>query len=101
MRRAGRFRWPPRDTGYPWEGLQGAIVLAELLSRAGYPAWDWEEQALLRAVEFLYEIGWPAEGDDEWQIWLINHAYGTNFPAETATNPGKNMGWTDWTFGSR
>lgn len=101
MRRGGRFRWPPRKTGYAWEGLQGAIVLAQILSRAGYPAWQWENQALLRAVQFLYDIGWPAEGDDEWQIWLINHAYNTNFPAHTPTNPGKNMGWTDWAFPSR
>lgn len=101
MRRAGRFQWPPRKTGYPWEGLQGAVVLAELLSRAGYPAWEWENQALLRAVQFLYDIGWPAEGDDEWQIWLINHAYNANFPTQTPANPGKNMGWTDWAFPGR
>ncbi|MCI0398635.1 MAG: alginate lyase family protein [Chloroflexi bacterium] len=97
MRRSGRFRWPPRKTGYPWEGLQGTVVLAEILSRAGYPAWEWEDQALLRAVQFLHDIGWPAEGDDQWQVWLINHAYGADFPATTPTRPGKNMGWTDWT----
>jgi hypothetical protein len=100
MRRGGRFDWPPSKTGYAWEGLQGAVVLAEILSRAGYPVWEWEQQALLRAVEFLYSIDWPAEGDDEWQVWLINHAYDTDFPAVTPTRPGKNMGWTDWTMGN-
>ena len=98
MRRGGRFRWPPRRTSYAWEGLQGALVLAEILSRAGYSAWDWEEQALLRAVEFLYALDWPAEGDDLWQVWLINQAYDADFPALTPERPGKNMGWTDWTF---
>jgi hypothetical protein len=97
MRRGGRFDWPPQKTGYPWEGLQGALVMAEILSQAGYPTWEWENQALLRAVEFLYAIDWPAEGDDEWQLWLINEAYNADFPAVTPARPGKNMGWTDWT----
>jgi len=99
MRRAGNFRWPPKKTQYAWEALQGAVVQAELLSRAGYPAWQWEEQALLRAVQFLHQIEWPAQGDDQWQPWLINAAYGAGFPAESPARPGKNMGWTDWTHG--
>lgn len=97
MRRGGKFRWPPKRTNYPWGGLQGALVQAEMLCRAGYPAWEWEDSALLRAVEFLYEIEWPPTGDDEWQPWLVNYAYGTDFPAPVTTRPGKNMGWTDWT----
>jgi hypothetical protein len=100
MRRAGQFAWPPKETQYAWEALQGAVVQAELLQRAGYPAWQWQQQALLRAARFLYEIGWEAEGDDEWQVWLLNAAYGTDFPAHSPARPGKNMGWTDWTHGS-
>lgn len=100
MRRGGDFRWPPKRTGYVWEALQGALVQAELLSRAGYPAWQWEEQALLRAASFLYELGWEANGDDTWQPWLLNYAYGTDFPTTTPARPGKNMGWTDWTHGA-
>ena len=97
MRRGRKFRWPPKRTDYAWEGLQGALVQAEILHRAGFPTWEWEDRALLRAVQFLYDIGWEAEGDDEWQVWLVNHAYGTAFPATTPARPGKNMGWTDWT----
>jgi hypothetical protein len=97
MRRGRGFRWPPKRTNYPWGALQGALVQAELLHRAGYPAWEWEDRALLRAVQFLYDIGWSAEGDDEWQIWLVNHVYNTDFPAALPAQPGKNMGWTDWT----
>ena len=99
MRRGGSFQWPPQKTGYAWEGLQGALVQAEILHRAGYPAWEWEDQALLRAVQFLHGIGWEAEGDDEWQPWLINYYYGTSFPVVIGARPGKNMGWTDWTHG--
>ena len=97
MRRGGKFQWPPKETGYAWEALQGAIVQAELLHRAGYPVWEWEDRALLRAVRFLYGIGWESEGDDEWQLWLINYAYGTDFPTSAQAVPGKNMGWTQWT----
>ncbi len=96
MRRGGSFTWPPGKTGYAWEGLQGALVQAEILHRAGYDTWNWEDQALLRAVQFLYSIGWDATGDDEWQLWLINFSYGTEYAANAPVSAGKNMGWTDW-----
>ena len=79
------------------EPLQGALVQAELLHRAGYLVWEWEDRALLRAAQFLYDIGWQPDGDDEWLPWLINFAYETDFPSSTPVRPGKNMGWTDWT----
>ena len=97
MRRGGKFRWPPRETGYAWEALQGALVQAEILRRSGFPAWEWQDQALFRAVQFLCDIGWNPEGDDLWLPWLVNYAYGTDFPVTTPVEPGKNMGWTDWT----
>ncbi|MEM7111166.1 MAG: alginate lyase family protein [Chloroflexota bacterium] len=100
MRRAGGFTWPPEETTYAWEGLQGAVVQAEILARAGYSTWAWEDEALLRAVQFLYGIGWQAEGDDRWQTWIVNKAYGQTFVPEAGTvHPGKNMGWTNWTHG--
>lgn len=97
MRRGGDFRWPPDETGYPWEALQGSLVQAEILCRAGYPTWEWEDRALLRAAEFLYGIGWVPEGDDVWQPWLLNNVYGADYPSTITTRPGKNMGWTEWT----
>jgi hypothetical protein len=97
MRRAGAFTWPPAKTDYAWEGLQGALVQAQLLTRAGYPAWEWEDKALLRAVTFLYSINWPAAGDDTWQPWLVNAAYGSTFPTSDSAGYGKNIGWTSWT----
>lgn len=97
MRRGGTVKWPPTPTGYPWEALQGAVTQAELLSRAGYPAWSWQNNAILRSVKFLYSINWPAVSDDEWQIWLINRAYGTNYATNAKASPGKNIGWTSWT----
>jgi len=102
MRRGDEFKVPPDHTDYPWEALQGAVVAAELLDRAGYDAWEWEDRALRRAVQYLYDLdeeygGWAAEGDDLYIPWLVNDAYGTSFPIAEPVLYGKNMGWADWT----
>ena len=99
QRRAGGFTWPPQHENYVWEALQGATVEAEMLQRAGYDAWHWSNNALLRAVTWQYTVNnFPPTGDDTWEPWLVNHAYGSHF-ATTAANTGKNMGYTDWVFG--
>jgi len=98
LRRGGAFKWPPAKTDYCWEGLQGPTAAVHMLMRAGLPAHEWCDKALLRAVAFLYDIGWEATGDDKWQIPLINYIYGTNYPV-TGGGRGKNVGWTLWTHG--
>lgn len=108
MRRGGPYQWPPLQAGaagYAWEAIQGAFVQAEILHRQGYDSWNWEGQALKRAATFLHNLdrmfgGWWASGDDRWSPWILNRAYGTQFPVESPTTPGKNMGWTDWTHGT-
>ncbi len=104
MRRGCSFTWPPCQTGYAWEAMQGALVQARLLSRAGYDSWNWQNRAMLRATQFLYNLdkevgGWWADSDDEWQPWIVNKAYGSSFPTVSPAGAGKNMGWTDWTLG--
>jgi hypothetical protein len=104
MRRGGRFHSPPGRTNYPWGALEGAVVQAEILSRKGHPAWQWQDKALLRAVKRLKELdekypdkGWWATGDDTWTVWVVNKAYGAALPTEMPTRLGKNMAWTEWT----
>ena len=97
MRRGGTFHWPPASTGYPWEALQGVMVQAEILGRAGYDTWQWQDQAVLRSVKFLYDIGWKPSGDDQWQPFLIDAHYGTNYASNAGASGGKIMGWTAWT----
>jgi hypothetical protein len=98
QRRAGAFRWPAPKENYVYEALQGALAQAIILQRVGYDAFGWEHQALRRAFEWLYvEAGYPATGDDGWQVSVINHFYGTRFTAAGEPRPGKNVGWTDWT----
>jgi hypothetical protein len=99
QRRSGSFSWPPPRENYVYEGLQGALAQAVMLYRAGYKdVWTWSDSALLRAFQWLYEVAdFPAEGDDTWQPHIVNHFYGTDFPAPVPSRPGKNVGWTDWT----
>ncbi|MDZ7276131.1 MAG: alginate lyase family protein [candidate division KSB1 bacterium] len=100
QRRSGDFRWPPPQENYVYEALQGALVQAVILHRAGYDVWNWQDQALLRAYQWLHQqANFAASGDDTWQPHVINYYYGTHFPAPTPANPGKNVGWTDWTHG--
>jgi PKD repeat protein len=100
QRRAGGFVWPPPKENYVWEALQGALAQAVILSRVGYPdVWEWSDQALLRAVNWLHdECQFPATGDDTWQPHVVNFYYAAGFPAPVPSNPGKNVGWTDFTL---
>jgi PKD repeat protein len=100
QRRGGGFTWPPPKENYVWEALQGALAQAVILARNGYPdVWNWSDQALLRAVDWLHaECNYPAESDDTWQPHVVNYFYGSSFPAPVPSNPGKNVGWTDFTL---
>jgi hypothetical protein len=99
QRRSGGFLWPPPKENYVWEALQGALVQAAILARAGYDAFEWSDQALLRAVTWLYTTcDFPASGDDTWLPHLVNAFYASDFPALVPCDSGKNMGWTDWTL---
>lgn len=97
MRRAGDFQWPPPQNEYPWEGLQGLVVQAEVLHRQGYESWKWSDAALARAARFLYHAGLPPDGDDRWVVWLLNARCQVSFAADSSASFGKNMGWTAWT----
>lgn len=101
MRRASDLLWPPPENDYPWEGLQGLVVQAELLHRQGYDPWSWSEMALYRAVRFLYSARMEPLGDDRWVIPLVNTRCQSTFPVDADATFGKNMGWTLWTHSSR
>ncbi len=111
MRRGGSFSDPPGYTGYPWEYLQGELMAARILDRAGLSIWNIDNNALYRAA-YALQIrlendygGWKAEGDDEWQLPYWDEAYGSNWsdaydPATTRIyDHGKNAGWGYVTLG--
>jgi hypothetical protein len=97
-RRAGEYKWPPANTGYMWEGMQGFVVTAVLLHRAGAVSISEGNNALVRAMDILYQINNPASGDDTWIPWVVNQYTGKSYPTQAA-RAGKNMGFTDWTSG--
>jgi hypothetical protein len=98
QRRGGSFSTDPVNENYVWEALQGALVQAVILQRAGYPTFEWEDRALLRAVRWQYEVNeFPPEGDDLWELYIVNDAYGMTYSVPTSTTSGKNVGWTAWT----
>ena len=100
QRRAGAFAWPPPKENYVYEGLQGALMLATILHRRGYDTFEWEDQALLRAFNWLYQqADFPAAAEDRWLVHVINHFYGSAFRGEIPTTPGKSAGFTDWLYG--
>jgi len=101
QRRSGPFAWPPPKQNYVYEALQGAIAQAVVLSRRGFDVWNWSDKALLRAFTWLHsQAGFPAAGDDTWEPWIVNKAYGARFPAPLPSSPGKNVGFTCFTHGS-
>lgn len=102
QRRAGGYTWPPPCENYVHEALQGALVAATELKRAGYDAWSWQGQALRRSYAWLYTVdSCPAAGDDGGFPFLVNAAYGTTYAGARPAPVGKNVGWLDWTHGSR
>lgn len=99
--RGGSLRWPPGESGqsYTLESLQGLILQAELLSRAGYSSWDWSSQALKRAARFVTRYsGWNRSSVDRHVPWLLNERYGLGLPTEAA-GMGRGFGFTDWLYG--
>jgi len=101
QRRSGGFTWPPPRENYCWENLQGIVGTAIMLDRSGYDVWSWSDQAILRAVKWLYNIcKFPAVGDDVNTPYVINYFYKTTFSTVRPTRPGKNLGFYDWLFGS-
>ena len=102
QRRSGPFQWPPPHENYVYEALQGAVVQAVILNRAGYDTFEWGDRALLRAYKWLYEVAnYPARKDDVWQLPVVDHFWGTHFWDGSPASCGKNMCWTDWTHASR
>lgn len=94
---------PPGEVGcenYVRSGSAGTIAQALIIMRQlGIQIWLHENSAILRSFQFVEDngCGWP--GDDEWQPWLVNWAYGSSFTAVESPRHGKSMGYTDWTHG--
>jgi pectate lyase len=96
---------------YSWEALQGAVVVAKLLSRAGYgDCFAWGGSALLRAAQFIngktpsfstppYGAYPPRHDTLQWLPYAINRRYGVNLsPLGSATARGQMVAAAHWIF---
>ena len=107
MARGGDFAWPPRTTQYPWVGLEGLVPAAVILERAGYPAFAAGDRAVLRAVQYLWDLKVSAESGRWFHerraseiLQLVNVAYGEHFEIDLPAGAGRTVGYTDWTHAS-
>lgn len=104
QRRDGDFIWPPTQVNYVYEGGQGTVTCAQILSNAGFDVFNWESKAILRMYKWLHnEADFPcSDNGDEWQIYVVNLNYGSqaNFP-EFSAGVGRIMSWTEWSHGER
>jgi hypothetical protein len=100
MKRSGRPEYPFPVESYVRECQQGMIAAAWMLHRAGYPAFEWEDQAVLRSFRWFAEEAEGAyRGDDAGLPYLIRLVYGVDYATEQS-RPGKNgLGFYDWTHG--
>lgn len=99
-----RYPWPTSDyaLNYSWETLQGVIVQTVLLTRQGYSARQWQDEAPLRAYRWLLvERKATPDRDDRWGVVLVDYLYGTRYWDGKVTSHGKLMGMTCWTHGHR
>ncbi len=100
QRRSGGFSYPFAKENYVWEALQGVLAQAVILKRAGFDMFGLQDQAILRAMEWVNtQAQFPAAGDDTFIPHLVNFYYGTTFPAPAVSGSGKAYSYTDYTHG--
>jgi hypothetical protein len=104
------YSWPPvwevGTSQYPWVALEGLVPAAHILNRAGYPAWEVADRAVLRTLEYLWYLR-VETGELRWFdgirasecVQLVNQAYGTAFPVARTVGRGRTFGWTGFTHG--
>jgi hypothetical protein len=91
--------FPESHAGYVNEAMQGYAFQALLLARAGYDAWGVNDEQVRRVAEF--QLRW-----DIWNVhptgyfvgWIVNGAYGTDYPALQPTWQGRIFAWTEWLY---
>jgi hypothetical protein len=92
--RAGDY--PTLHKTYTQETMQGLAFQAELLQRAGYPAWE----RLRLTADFATRWSvWNASAVGTHLPWWYNKRLGINAPTQSA-GTGRLMGYTDWLYGS-
>jgi hypothetical protein len=91
--------FPRPHAGYVNEAMQGYVLQALLLARAGYDAWEVNDQQVRRVADYQVRWRiWNTHPTGYYAAWLVNHAYGTDYAAKSPTSGGRIFGWTDWLY---
>jgi hypothetical protein len=91
---------------YPWVGLDGAYCAAVVFQRAGFPAFEIQDRALLRAI-LWHKRMWGKYSEARWWLpakkkgvkWLAHIAYGLPLDEYPIALPVDNhlIPYVDWT----
>lgn len=84
--------YPTISRTYVQETMQGLALTAEMLQRAGYPAWD--RLRPLAAFASRWDV-WNASSVGYHVPWWYNARLGTTAPTQAA-GYGRTFGFTDW-----
>jgi hypothetical protein len=94
--------FPTPHAGYVNEAMQGYVVQALLLYRAGYAAFEANSSQIRRVADYQVRTGiWNYHGTGYYAAWLVNWAYGAGYSTRTPTNGGRVFGYADWLYGGR
>lgn len=88
----------PTLGGYPAEAAQGYVLQAELLERAGFPAWAVNDAQVCRNALWRERGGnLNHSSADRYVTWMTNERCGLSQPT-AAAGYGRVFGMTDWLF---
>ena len=89
----------PTIAGYPAEAAQGYVIQAELLGRAGYPAWTVNDRQICRNALWRQRMGnLNYSSVDRYVTYVTNARCGLSQPVSGAPF-GRIFGFTDWLYG--
>ena len=101
MRRGGTFQWPPIATDYAWEGLQGAMLQADLLSRGRLSGVEHGRTGPAPGRQLPVRQGaLVGRGRRRVAALARRRPLRDDVSRGGPGQPGKNYGWTDWLWGS-
>lgn len=88
----------PIVKNYPAEAAQGYVVQAEILARAGYPAWTVNDAQVCRNAEWRGLMGnLNYSSADQYVTWMTNERCGLTQPTKPAVY-GRVFGYTEWLY---
>jgi hypothetical protein len=98
MSRGGSVSATPGFTDYPWVGAVGFVNAAEIFHRAGFPAYEIEDKAILRAATYLKNLGgnWYDTDKRKDVKHLINVRYKVTYPLQLPVGASGLVGFSDF-----